>query len=92
MQHRGILFKIAEFVGDRCAMCNEGKAVAIKKGSDWDWTCLSCFQVLVSSTYGHDDYEVSHESSEQACDGSVLSGPASAVADMLSYNVESAVD
>ena len=54
--HRDILVKIAALIGNRCIMCNEGTAVAIRCGHLWDWACLPCFEVLVSSTVGYDDY------------------------------------
>ena len=54
--HRDILVKIAAFIDNRCVMCSEGTAVAIKCENLWEWACLPCFEVLVSSTIRYDDY------------------------------------
>ena len=50
-----ILVRIAAWVGDRRMMCSEGIAVAIRNDNLWDWACLPCFEVLVSSTIDYDD-------------------------------------
>ena len=44
-----ILHKIAEFIGERCQICEEKKAVLFRKDNLWDWACLSCGATLVDS-------------------------------------------
>ena len=41
-----ILVMIAAWIGDRCVMCSEGTAVAIRNDNLWDWACLPWFMQI----------------------------------------------
>ena len=42
-----VLRCICEFVGQRCNMCDERRAVLAKsKDGEWDWICIDCFEEI----------------------------------------------